>query len=112
MCRAMPWRGLFILRLFCNSDLRQKYDIQPKVRNIFDIKFHFWYTFLLNHCNTGDQFMNVYLQKFYPSIGPNEAFDLWWSVFVLKYLGKILKATAPLNKTCAFVLKASRGLKN
>ena len=39
----------------------------------------------------GDQFMNLYLQKFYPSIGPIEAFDLWWSVFVFENIGKIFK---------------------
>ena len=38
-----------------------------RVNNIFGIKFNFWYTCLLNHLMIGDQFMNLYLQKFYPS---------------------------------------------
>ena len=41
--------------------------------------------------------MNLYLQKFYPSIGPHEAFDLWWSVFVFENLGKISKVGSKQN---------------
>ena len=66
---------------------RKKYDIQKKICNIIDIKLHFLYTFLLNNINIGDQFMNLYIQIFYPTIGPIEAFDLWWSVFVFENLG-------------------------
>ena len=34
--------------------------------------------------------MNLYIQIYYPSIGPIEAFDLWWSVFVFENLGRKL----------------------
>ena len=36
----------------------------------------------------GDQFMNLYIQIFYPTIGPVKAFYLWWSVFVFENLGE------------------------
>ena len=65
-----------------------KYDIIRKVHNIIDIKIHFLYTCLLNHLIIGDQLMNLYIQMYYPSIGPSEAFDLWWSIFVFENIGK------------------------
>ena len=34
--------------------------------------------------------MNLYIQIYYPSIGPIEAFDLWWSAFVFENLGRKL----------------------
>ena len=46
--------------------------------------------------------MNIYLQKFYPSIGPYEAFDLWWSVFVIENLGKISKVGSKQNFYTSF----------
>ena len=64
-----------------------KYDIKRKVHNIMDIKTHFWYSCLLNH-NNWDQFMNLYIQIYYPSIGPAQAFGLWWSVHVFQNLGE------------------------
>ena len=71
--------------LFC---LRKKYaDIPKKMCNIIDIKLNFWYTCLLNHMMIGDQFMNLYIQVFYPTIGPVKAFYFWWSVFVFENLG-------------------------
>ena len=65
-----------------------KYDIKRKFHNIIDIKVHFCYTILLNHMMNVDQFMNFYIQIYYPSIGPIKAFDLWWSVFVFENLGE------------------------
>ena len=35
--------------------------------------------------------MNLYIQIFYPTLGPTNAFYLWWSVFVFENLGKIFK---------------------
>ena len=52
-----------------------------------DIKTHFWYSCLLNH-NNWDQFMNLYIHIYYPSIGPAQAFDLWWSAHVFQNLGE------------------------
>ena len=52
-------------------------------------KLQFWYTLLLNHTNCFDQFMNLFLQLFYEKIGPNNAFQLWWSVFVFENIGNI-----------------------
>ena len=67
---------------------RINYDIKRKVHNIIDIKIHFVYTFLLNNLMIGDKFMNFYIQMYYPSIGPHEAFDLWWTVLVFENIGK------------------------
>ena len=40
-----------------------------------------------NH-NNWDQFINLYIQIYYPSIGPAQAFDMWWSVHVFQNLGE------------------------
>ena len=78
--------------------LRHKYDIIKSYQNIMDIKLQFFYTLLLNQTNVIDQVMNIFLQIFYEKIGPNDAFSLWWSVFLFEnigqcryYLGKIHK---------------------
>ena len=53
-----------------------------------DIKLQCWYTLLLNHLNPIDQVMNIFLQTFYEKIGPNNAFKIWWSVFLLENIGE------------------------
>ena len=64
-----------------------------------DIKLQCWYTLLLNQLNPIDQVMNIFLQTFYERIGPNNAFELWWSVFLFENLGKSEDfSTAFINK--------------
>ena len=64
-----------------------------------DIKLQFWYTSLLNQIGFIDQVMNILLQIFYEKIGPNNAFELWWSVFLFENLGKSEDfSTAFINK--------------
>ena len=53
-----------------------------------DIKLQFWYTSLLNQIGFIDQVMNIFLQIFYEKIGPNNAFKIWWSVFLLENIGE------------------------
>ena len=53
-----------------------------------DIKLQFWYTSLLNQIGFIDQVMNILLQIFYEKIGPNNAFDIWWSVSLIENIGE------------------------
>ena len=64
-----------------------------------DIKLQFWYTLLLNALLPIDQVMNIFIHEFYEKIGPNNAFELWWSVFLFENLGKSEDfSTAFINK--------------
>ena len=53
-----------------------------------DIKLQFWYTSLLNQIGFIDQVMHILLQIFYEKIGPNNAFDIWWSVSLIENIGE------------------------
>ena len=52
-----------------------------------DIKLQFWYTLLLNNLIVIDQVMNIFIQLFYENIGPKNAFEIWWSIFLFENLG-------------------------
>ena len=68
--------------------LSLKYDIKKSYQNVMDIKLQFWYTLFLNQLIPIDQVMNIIQQIFYENIGPKNAFDIWWSVLLIKNLGK------------------------
>ena len=65
-------------------DLRHKYDIIKSNQNIMDIKLQFCYTLLLNQTIVLINVTSIFLQIFYEKIGPNNAFELWWSVFLFE----------------------------
>ena len=69
-------------------DLRHKYDIIKSNQNIMDIKLQFCYTLLLNQTIVLINVTSIFLQIFYEKIGPNNAFELWWSVFLFEKIGQ------------------------
>ena len=69
-----------------SAGVELRFAAKKRVSNIIDIKLHFVYTFLLNL--QLDQWLNIYLHRYYKNIGPLKAFNLWWSYFVLENLGE------------------------
>ena len=70
--------------------LSLKHAIRKSYQNIMDMKLQFWYTILLNNLIVIDQVMNIFIQLFYENIGPKNAFEIWWSMFLFENLGIIL----------------------
>ena len=70
------------------NSFRHKYSIIKSYQNIMDIKLQFCYTLLLNQTIVLNAGMNIFLQIFYEQIGPDNAFELWWSVFLFEKIGQ------------------------
>ena len=81
-------------------DLRHKYDIIKSNQNIMDIKLQFCYTLLLNQTIVLINVTSIFLQIFYEKIGPNDAFLLWWSVFLFDNIGQCRYNFGKIHNKC------------
>ena len=76
------------LSFFMVFILSLKHAIRKSYQNIMDIKLQFWYTILLNNLVCIDAVIFIFIQLFYENIGPKNAFEIWWYMYLFENLGK------------------------
>ena len=67
---------------------RKLHSIRTLQINLMDLKQHFIFCNLFIYRLFLDQGLNKFIQTYYKELGPENAFDIWWTFFYIEHVGE------------------------